>query len=237
MWVTLAFSKRLQSYVFALFSYISFSPLPLPKSWLSANRQIFDDVNACDLWFRPPQSKILATPMNWRLPEKLFWIPFFFLKTLAVVSLASSIPVLGLESVCPRKGCPWPRVIFVSLALASSLVSSTPSLVKEDREVWQLNVEQLVPWPSRKKASNKERRRILFQPRHLENQDLIQIYPIEWVLKCIELSWTESLSISIVLLRLRSDDLSQIIQSQWLIRSSTHCLSIRSRFSWSKSCL
>ena len=23
-------------------------------------------------------------------------------------SLASSIPVLGLESVCPRKGCPWP---------------------------------------------------------------------------------------------------------------------------------
>ena len=22
--------------------------------------------------------------------------------------LASSIPVLGLESVCPRKGCPWP---------------------------------------------------------------------------------------------------------------------------------
>ena len=23
-------------------------------------------------------------------------------------SLASSIPVLGLERVCPRKGCPWP---------------------------------------------------------------------------------------------------------------------------------
>ena len=23
-------------------------------------------------------------------------------------SLASSIPILGLESVCPRKGCPWP---------------------------------------------------------------------------------------------------------------------------------
>ena len=39
---------------------------------LSANRQIFDDVIACDLWFRPPQSKILATPINWRLPEKLF---------------------------------------------------------------------------------------------------------------------------------------------------------------------
>ena len=45
-------------------------------------------------------------------------------------SLASSIPVLGLKSVCPRKGCPWPwpRIYFVSLALASSLVSSTPPL-------------------------------------------------------------------------------------------------------------
>ena len=45
-------------------------------------------------------------------------------------SLASSIPVLGLEIVCPRKGCPWPwpRIFFVSLALASSLVSSTPPL-------------------------------------------------------------------------------------------------------------
>ena len=45
------------------------------------------------------------------------------------LALASSIPVLGLESVCPRKGCPWPWIFFVSLALASSLVSSTPPLV------------------------------------------------------------------------------------------------------------
>ena len=46
------------------------------------------------------------------------------------LALASSIPVLGLESVCPRKGCPWPRIFFLSLALAlaSSLVSSTPPL-------------------------------------------------------------------------------------------------------------
>ena len=29
VWVTLAFSKRLQSYIFALFNYISLSPLPL----------------------------------------------------------------------------------------------------------------------------------------------------------------------------------------------------------------
>ena len=45
------------------------------------------------------------------------------------LALASSILVLGLESVCPRKGCPWPWIFFVSLALASSLVSSTPPLI------------------------------------------------------------------------------------------------------------
>ena len=57
------------------------------------------------------------------LPNQKFWLrleiedclknffeDFFFLRTLAAVSLvlASSIPVLGLERVCPRKGCPWP---------------------------------------------------------------------------------------------------------------------------------
>ena len=42
---------------------------------------------------------------------------------------------LGLERFCLRKGCPWPwpwpRIFFVSLALAlaSSLVSSTPPLI------------------------------------------------------------------------------------------------------------
>ena len=47
------------------------------------------------------------------------------------LALASSIPVLDLESVCPRKSYPWPwpRIFFVSLALASSLVSSTPPLL------------------------------------------------------------------------------------------------------------
>ena len=69
--------------------------------------------------------------------EDLF---FFFLESTCALcpwslALASSIPVLGLESVCPRKGCPWPwpwpRIFFVSLALAlaSSLVSSTPPLL------------------------------------------------------------------------------------------------------------
>ena len=69
------------------------------------SRQIFDDVIACDLWFRPPQSKIPATPLNWRLPGKLFWRPFF------------------LENTC---GCvlgpwPWPRT-FLSLASKGSVL-------------------------------------------------------------------------------------------------------------------
>ena len=64
---------------------------------------------------------------------KIFMKTFFFGEHLCLCpwSLASSIPVLGLESVCPRKGCPWPwpRMFSVYLALASSLVSSTPPLV------------------------------------------------------------------------------------------------------------
>ena len=77
-----------------------------------------------------PQSKILGTPMNWRSPEKIFEDFFFFGERLRLCpcSLASSIPVLGLEKFCPRKGCPWPwpRIFFESLA--SRLVSSTPPL-------------------------------------------------------------------------------------------------------------
>ena len=62
---------------------------------------------------------------------KNFCEDLFFCRALALVSLVLGlgIPVLGLESVCPRKGCPWPRIFFVFLALASSLVSSTPPLL------------------------------------------------------------------------------------------------------------
>ena len=56
-----------------------------------------------------------------RSPETFFGKPFFF-RTLAPLSLASSIPVLGLERVCcPQKGCPW-------LGL-TSLISLTPPLI------------------------------------------------------------------------------------------------------------
>ena len=90
------------------------------------------------MWFRPPQSKILTTPINWRLPEKLFSRPFF------------------LESTCgcvfgfwpwPRHSSPWPRErlssVRLSLAsdffvsLASSLVSSTPPLSKLLKAIFQ----------------------------------------------------------------------------------------------------
>ena len=78
-----------------------------------------------------PQSNIRGMPINWRSPEKVF-LTFFFLEHLRLciwsLTLASSIPVLGLQRVCPRKGCPWPWIFFVSLVLASSLVSSTPLL-------------------------------------------------------------------------------------------------------------
>ena len=69
----------------------------------------------------------------WRSPEKFLWRPFFsFWRALALVSLVLG---LGLEH-----SCPWPREclsserlslasdFFVSLALASSHVSSTPLL-------------------------------------------------------------------------------------------------------------
>ena len=70
-----------------------------------------------------------------KIARKTFLKTFFFGEHLRLcpwpLALATSIPVLGIERVCPRKGCPWPwpRIFFVSLALASSLVSSTPHLL------------------------------------------------------------------------------------------------------------
>ena len=95
--------------------------------------------NFCeDLFFfflRSPE-KILGRPFFYyyyyfffEIARKIFVKTYFFWRALALVSLAlaSSIPVLGLERVCPRKGCPWSWIFLVSLA--SSLVSSTPPLV------------------------------------------------------------------------------------------------------------
>ena len=66
---------------------------------------------------------------------KNFCEDLFFLRALALVSLVLG---LGLEHSCswPREclsserlSWPWPWIFFVSLALASSLVSSTPPLL------------------------------------------------------------------------------------------------------------
>ena len=47
------------------------------------------------------------------------------------VALASNIPVLGLEIVCPRKGCPWPRISFCVLGLEPSVLDSTSDIFIE----------------------------------------------------------------------------------------------------------
>ena len=58
---------------------------------------------------------------------------FFFGEHLRLCPWSLSIPVLILKRVCPRKGCPWPRIFFVSLALASSFMFSTPPLATNDK--------------------------------------------------------------------------------------------------------
>ena len=102
-------------------SYDIFVPRKVPRL------KIFDDVIASDLWFGPPNQKFSLRQRIGDGLKNFFEDLFFFWRTLAAVSLASTILVLGLERVCPRKGCSWPRIFFVSLALTSSLVSSTTS--------------------------------------------------------------------------------------------------------------
>ena len=66
-----------------------------------------------------------------RSPEKNFE-DFFFGEHLRLcpwsLVLAPSIPVLGLERVCPQKGCPWPWIFLCPWPWPRA-VSSTPPLV------------------------------------------------------------------------------------------------------------
>ena len=76
----------------------------------------------------------------WRSLEKFLWRPLFFFGEhlcLCPWSLASSIPVLGLESVCPRKGCPWPRIFFcvLGLGLEPCVLDSTSG-----KKYWSLSL-------------------------------------------------------------------------------------------------
>ena len=77
--------------------------------------------------------------------EKIFWLSLFleiawkkiwrsnFWRTLASVSLASSISVLGFERVCPWKGCPWPwpQIFFCVLGhgLEPCVLDSTSDVI------------------------------------------------------------------------------------------------------------
>ena len=103
------------------------------KSQVLENCPVFGSRTA--LFFEPLQfywkrqkprwkfAKSFFASLIWRSPAKNFRRPFFWGgSTLLPLSLtlASSVPVLGLERVCSRKSCPWPRFFFVSLA--SSLV-------------------------------------------------------------------------------------------------------------------
>ena len=71
------------------------------------------------IWKRQkPRGKFVKTVfifVFWRSPEKFVWKPFFFGERLRLcpLSLASSIPILGLERVCPRKG--WRKFTLISL--------------------------------------------------------------------------------------------------------------------------
>ena len=67
------------------------------------------------LWFGPPPIKNSGYAYELEIAWKTFLKTFFFLEHLRLcpwsLALASSIPVLGLDRVCPRKGCPWPRAL------------------------------------------------------------------------------------------------------------------------------
>ena len=100
-----------------LLSYDIFVPQKVP---LLKN---FDDVIASDLWFGSLyQSKILATPINWRLPEKKIFEDLCFWKTLTPWSsaLSSRGSVHEKAVLGPGLGfflCPWPRALCPRLHL------------------------------------------------------------------------------------------------------------------------
>ena len=89
---------------------------PLKFRWKKA-RNLAENLQRRFFWF--PQVEIACKKIfeNFFRLKKILKT-FFLWRTLTSVSL-----VLGLERVCP-----WPRNFFVSLALASSLVTTTPPL-------------------------------------------------------------------------------------------------------------
>ena len=66
-----------------------------------------------------PRECLSSERLSLALASDFFLCPWPCVLDSTSVSLVSSIPVLGLERVCPRKGCPWPwrRIFFCSLGL------------------------------------------------------------------------------------------------------------------------
>ena len=149
LWIELhKLSQHVSKVRYLHFSTISLSPLsfqnpgwvPLGNDFRSSTLRYLCSTKTSfeNFWWRycmwfvvwpPPSIKNFGHAYGLEIAWQTFWRPFFW-RTLAVVSL-----VLGLEH-----SCPWPREglsskklslasdFFVSLALASSLVFSTPLL-------------------------------------------------------------------------------------------------------------
>ena len=105
--------KCQQATILGFPSYDIFVPQKVP------HLKIFDDVIAWwfVVWTPPIKNSDYAYELE--IAWKKFWWPFFFWEHLRLCPwfLASSIPVLGLERVCPRKGCPWPWALYPRLHL------------------------------------------------------------------------------------------------------------------------
>ena len=112
--ILMSLALKVKSLVFALAS----KPQVLENCPILGSRTaVFFELKFCR-----SREKNFWRPLFLEIAWKIFWKRLFFRRTFALVSF-----VLGLERACPRKGCPWPRTFFVSLA--SSLVFSTPPLL------------------------------------------------------------------------------------------------------------
>ena len=106
--ILMSLALKVKSLVFALAS----KPQVLENCPILGSRTaVFFELKFCR-----SREKNFWRPLFLEIAWKIFWRRLFFRRILALVSLA-----------CPRKGCPWPRTFFVSLAL--SLLSSTPPLL------------------------------------------------------------------------------------------------------------
>ena len=87
--------------------------------------------------------KCFSRPFFLKIDRNKFFKTFFLRKTLAFVSLVLG---LGLEHSCSWT---WPRIFFVSLALATSLVSSIPSLLEFNKTLKEYSFSSILLFATR----------------------------------------------------------------------------------------